>query len=211
MKYNNFMKTFDASVLASAISYPDYLEFLNSGDKKEYLLITRHEMCFTLGKNSRDEEILSTKQVNSVDIPIYRSNRGGGATYHDQGQLVFYPSINLKIHNLSISDYIFLLEQIGIEAFKECGIEAKRGVQPGLWADNAKIAFIGLALKNGYTQHGIAFNLADCAVKNFSKIIACNSFEKIYKAGISLLEFQQAMLMSIKQFELLKDLDITSF
>lgn len=162
------------------MNYQDYLDYLKSENLEEEIIITRHEKCITLGKNSTKEEILENN-----DLPIFFSNRGGGATYHDFGQLTLYPRINLKKRNLEIKEYINLLENWGINAVKELGIDAVRKKQPGLWINNYKVAFIGLAIRNQKTEHGISFNLAECEIENFKKIIACRSFEKIGKIDSS--------------------------
>ena len=177
------------------VLYDDYLKFLQENEAKldqEFILILTHKQCITLGKNSNENEILQQ------DIKIYKSTRGGGATYHDEGQLIIYPHINLKKHGLNIADYIMLLENWGKDALKECGVQAGAGIGPGLWINqdnmNYKVAFIGIAVKHGCTQHGISFNLDDCKIENFKKIIACKSFEKIAKINVGLNEFAKAVV-----------------
>jgi lipoate-protein ligase B len=73
------------------VPYSQYLNFLKQKNQLENILIIKHDSCITLGKNSHEREIL-----NKTNLPIYKSNRAGGATYHDQGQLVLYPYINIK-------------------------------------------------------------------------------------------------------------------
>lgn len=198
--------------------YSAYLKMLEQKCTSESVIITRHDTCITLGKNAHEREVLE-----SAGVPVFHSTRGGGATYHDFGQLVLYPHLNLRKRGMNIQEYIKRLEQWGIDACHTCGVHVFRGVQPGLWmhAENdesmsyenmnearvndekakdarmkyvcardekMKVAFIGLAMKDGYSQHGISFNLSQCNLANFKKIIACNSFEAI---GCLPLEFEK--------------------
>ena len=155
----------------------------------EQIIVTRHEPCITLGTNSIENEI-----IQKTNLPVVKSNRGGGATYHDLGQLVLYPIIDLNQRKLNISDCVAILERWGIDAFAQFGIVAKKGIQPGLWVSSSKVAFIGLAVKRGFALHGISFNLQNCDLSGFSSIIPCKSFEKIGKCDIDF----ESMLSALK-------------
>ena len=179
------------------LKYDEYLEWLKRAQEQklgEMVIITKHDACITLGSTSSQSEILE-----KTNLPVYLSNRGGGATYHDSGQLVLYPRIALKKRLLNITEYIHLLEQWAIDALDQVGIEAFGQTQPGLWirpneADERsgrdeeksahKVAFIGLAIRNGFTEHGIAFNLHSCNLSNFDKIIPCKTRQKIVKLNL---------------------------
>lgn len=175
-------------------NFDNYLDYLAYNTQQEEIIITRHTTCITLGKNSNMNEVLRAE-----NLQIYQSDRAGGATYHDMGQLVLYPHINLRGRNIGITDYINLLQIWAINALQECDVVAKTGIQPGLWVydDSSfkKIAFLALAVRNGWVKHGIAFNLQDTAIKNFSKIIACRSFEVI---GLVEIHFEQLLAALIK-------------
>lgn len=177
-------------------------------DAEEFVLITRHFPCITLGKNSTENEVFGAE-----NLPIFHSNRGGGATYHDPGQLILYPFLNLKKHGFSIESYIKFLQKWGTDALEKCGINGVfGGVQPGLWMEDKKneenfseffdwkigqrkkIAFIGLKVQKYWVSHGISFNLRDCEVEKFSHIIPCKSFEKIGKCEIGFDEFLASMI-----------------
>lgn len=201
------------------LCYDVYLQFVDMFSQKEgkdeFVLITRHNACITLGKNSVQNEVLEKNGV-----PIIESNRGGGATYHDLGQLVLYPFINIKKRGIDIAQYISILQNWGMQSLRDCKVERLcGGMQPGIWiAENdffdgfardgvardgsandgfsrddfasdgfakKKIAFIGLAVQKGWAMHGIAFNLAECDLSGFASIIPCKSFEKIGKCDVS--------------------------
>ena len=74
---------------------------------------------------------------------------------------MFYPIIDLKSSSLGVSDYIRLLESIGIELLERYNVrcERRKGL-PGLWLDeNKKIASIGVRIRRWVTYHGMAINM----------------------------------------------------
>ena len=170
--------------------YKDYLDFLKS-PQKEAIYITEHEQCITLGKNSLENEILIKNQ-----IPVFNSTRGGGATYHGPGQLMVYPYFSLKKQQIYISDYINLIHDWGIKTLKDFGIEAYKKIEPGLWVDEKKVMFIGLAVKNGMIHHGASFNLENVNLKGFSYIIPCKSFESVGKVSVSTDDFLKVLKLN---------------
>ena len=88
-------------------------ENLLKAQRKSYLLIVEHQNVITFGKNKILSDLLVSKEyLNNNNIEIFESNRGGKVTAHGIGQLVFYPIINLKEHNLNIRDYVHKLENI---------------------------------------------------------------------------------------------------
>jgi len=181
------------AIMNIQMHYSAYLSMLEKKPMSESIIMTRHDTCITLGKNSHEREVLQS------GVPVFRSTRGGGATYHDFGQLVLYPHLNLSHRCMNIQEYINRLEQWAIDACYICGVHVFRGVQPGLWMhrtndEKMKVAFIGLAMKNGYTQHGISLNLSGCNLANFKKIIACNSFEAIGYLPLEFDKLAQALI-----------------
>ncbi len=115
-----------------------------------------HEPVYTLGQAGKMEHIL-----NPRNIPIVKTDRGGQVTYHGPGQLVIYPLLNLRRHNLGVRELVSLLENtiINLLATYNINAEAKKEA-PGVYVNSAKIASIGLRIRRGYCYHGIAFNIA---------------------------------------------------
>ena len=142
---------------------------ISAGDSQEYLLIVEHTPCITLGKRGGtiDYEKLPTGTT------IHQINRGGLATWHGPGQLVFYPIINLRQRKIGIRNFICGLEQSVLDLLSSYGISAtrKKGT-PGLWIDDHKIASIGLQIKNGISMHGIALNICN-QMDGFAAIAPC--------------------------------------
>jgi lipoate-protein ligase B len=125
------------------------------------VIIVEHFDVITLGARKNANKLLVSRQeINNRKIDIVNIRRGGGTTAHNPGQIVFYPLINLKETGLGISEYIRLLEQIGIELLDKLSVKSKRKKgYPGLWVDGKKIASIGVRVSRFITYHGMAINI----------------------------------------------------
>lgn len=154
-------------------------ENLLKTQRKSYLLIVEHQNVITFGKNKILSDLLVSKEyLNNNNIEIFESNRGGKITAHGIGQLVFYPIINLKEHNLNIRDYVHKLENILINTLKYFNIDSKRddnmeGVF--VYKNNIlqKIGFIGVHVKKYHTMHGISVNIYNDILNLFNLINPC--------------------------------------
>ncbi len=148
-------------------------ELQTEGDG-ERIFIVEHEPVITLGVRTEKNKLLKDSGIiKKSGIEIVPIRRGGGSTAHNPGQLVIYPIINLKHHNLGVSDYVHLLEKMGIEFLETLGVksETKNGF-PGLWVGELKIASIGVQIKKWVTFHGIAININnDLSIFDF--IVPC--------------------------------------
>ncbi len=134
---------------------------LLAGSGEDTIFIVEHPPVITLGaRESANKLLKDTDAIKQSGIEIFQIRRGGGTTAHNPGQLVVYPIINLKRHNLGVSDFVHKLEDIGIELLKELGVNCsvKKGF-PGLWIEDRKIASIGVQIKKWITFHGMAINI----------------------------------------------------
>lgn len=104
---------------------------------------------------------------------FYEALRGGQTTFHGPGQLVAYPIIDLKTHNLSPRNYVCLLEKTLIKTCARYGINAMTTENPGVWTTpDDKISALGVHLRRNITSHGIGLNI-NTDLKWFSRIVAC--------------------------------------
>jgi lipoate-protein ligase B len=147
------------------------LKFKRKNDEiPDTVLIVEHNPVITLGANkSKVRLLLDANELKGKGIDVVQIRRGGGATAHNPGQLVFYPILDLKKHKLGINEYIRTLEKIGMELLGQLDIpvEAKKGY-PGLWVNSEKIASIGVRVSRFITFHGIAININnDLDIFNF--------------------------------------------
>ncbi len=138
-----------------------------------------HQNVITFGKNKILSDLLVSKEyLNNNNIEIFESNRGGKVTAHGIGQLVFYPIINLKEHNLNIRDYVHKLENILINTLKYFNIDAKRDdnmEEVFVYKNNIlqKIGFIGVHVKKYHTMHGISVNIYNDILNLFNLMNPC--------------------------------------
>ncbi len=143
------------------------------GEMPNTVLIVEHPPVITLGaRQSANKLLVSREDLAARQIDVVDIRRGGGATAHNPGQLVFYPILHLQELGLAINEYIRQLETIGIELLEELGVYIQRRTGlPGLWVlqENSKlktqnsklrkIASIGVRVSKGVTYHGMAINI----------------------------------------------------
>ena len=81
--------------------YSELLELMQSivNDLKqcnanETIILTEHKDVYTIGHTTPPSDI-----INTHNIPVIKTNRGGKATYHGPGQRIIYPILNLSSPN----------------------------------------------------------------------------------------------------------------
>jgi lipoyl(octanoyl) transferase len=100
-------------------------------------------------------------------------DRGGQITYHGPGQIVCYLLLDLRRRNLTVKTLVNRMEQAVIDLLAGYGIAAARLTgAPGVYVGGAKIAALGLKVKNGCCYHGLALNVA-MDLSPFSAINPC--------------------------------------
>lgn len=142
------------------------------GDKA---LIVEHPAVITLGARKSANKLLEGEdKLRQAGVEIVNIRRGGGATAHNPGQVVFYPIIDLHARGLGVNEYIRELEEIGIELLAGLGVTAKRKEGfPGLWVESGrKIASIGVRVSKGVTYHGMAINICN-ELSIFDAMVPC--------------------------------------
>ena len=94
-------------------------------------------------------------------------------TYHGPGQLVGYPIVGVD----DVMEYVATLERAISAALAQEGV-ATRGrsaegiAWTGVWAEDRKLASIGLHVSQGVSKHGFAVNV-DNDLAPFDWIVAC--------------------------------------
>jgi lipoyl(octanoyl) transferase len=124
------------------------------------LWLLQHPPVFTLGMAGKREHLLA-----DIGIPVVAIDRGGQITYHGPGQVVIYLLLDLRRRvggkKHGIKELVHRMEQAIIESLAEYGIAAERlAGAPGVYVAGAKIAALGLRVKNGCTYHGLSLNVA---------------------------------------------------
>jgi len=139
---------------------------------RDALWLTEHPPVYTLGLAGRREHLLRDN-----GIPVHKVDRGGQVTYHGPGQLVAYVLVDLRRRRLGVRALVRALESALIDWLAMHGVSAYGKVDaPGVYVlrdgREAKIAALGLKVRNGCTYHGLAANV-DLDLAPFRDIDPC--------------------------------------
>ncbi|MGW8184103.1 MAG: lipoyl(octanoyl) transferase LipB, partial [Burkholderiales bacterium] len=131
--------------------------------------LLEHRPVYTLGVAGRSEHL----PRESGAIPVIRADRGGQITFHGPGQAVLYLLLDMRRRGLTVRPLVRIMERAVIDLLAGYGVEAEaRPGAPGVYVRGAKIAALGLRVKNGCCYHGIAFNV-DMDLSPFHEIDPC--------------------------------------
>lgn len=145
----------------------DFTRQRDTATPDEYWSLT-HAPVFTQGLNGQPEHLL-----NPASIPVVVTDRGGQVTYHGPGQLVLYTLVDLARRKIGVRDWVTLLEQSVIDVLAARGVMAERHAgAPGVYVSGAKIAALGLKVRQGRCYHGLSFNI-DMDLEPFARINPC--------------------------------------
>ena len=140
-----------------------------TADTPDELWLLQHPPVYTLGVAARAQHLPRFDN----GIPVVKTDRGGQITYHGPGQLVVYLLLDMKRHALTVRPLVRLMENAVIDLLAEYGVTAGGRVDaPGVYAGNAKVAALGLRIRNGCCYHGIALN-AEMDLAPFRAIDPC--------------------------------------
>lgn len=133
------------------------------------LWLAEHPPVYTLGVAGRSEHLPRI----DVGIPVVRSDRGGQITYHGPGQLVAYLLLDMRRKGIAVRPLVRLMEQAVLDLLAARGIQGERRTgAPGVYVGGAKIAALGLRVRNGCCYHGLALNV-DMDLAPFHAIDPC--------------------------------------
>ena len=91
---------------------------------------------------------------------MIRTDRGGQITYHGPGQIIAYLLLDMRRLKLGVRELVRKMEGAVVDLLRglsrRCG---GRADAPGVYVGGAKIAALGLKIKNGCCYHGLALNV----------------------------------------------------
>ncbi|EGQ7761203.1 lipoyl(octanoyl) transferase LipB [Vibrio sp. 2304] len=124
-------------------------------ETRDEVWLVEHNPVFTQGQAGKAEHL-----INTGDIPVVQSDRGGQVTYHGPGQLVAYFLINLRRKKIGVRDLVTTIENLVINTLKAYNIDsAARPDAPGVYVAGKKICSLGLRIRKGCSFHGLALNV----------------------------------------------------
>ncbi|HEV7300907.1 MAG TPA: lipoyl(octanoyl) transferase LipB [Tepidisphaeraceae bacterium] len=177
------------------------------GGAEEQLLLVEHPPVVTLGRRPDVvRNLISTpEQLAARGVELVETDRGGDVTFHGPGQLVAYPIVRLIDHQLSVGGYVHRLEDAIVSALGNLGIPGHRDAcAVGVWVKPtddqpaAKVAAIGVRVRQGATLHGLALNVTtDLAF--FDLIIPCGLKNRPVTSIQRLLSPQEVSITRVKR------------
>jgi lipoyl(octanoyl) transferase len=130
--------------------------------------LLQHPPIYTVGLAGRPEHLPATSS-----IPVLKIDRGGQITYHAPGQLIAYMLLDLHRLGIGVRPLVRRMENAVTGLLQEFGVAGEgRTDMPGVYVDGAKIAALGLRIKNGCCFHGLALNV-DMDLAPFAAIDPC--------------------------------------
>ena len=129
---------------------------------RDEIWLVEHPPVYTLGQAGDPSHLLA----EASGIPLVRVDRGGQITYHGPGQLVAYLLFDLRRRKLMVRELVTRIEQAVIDtlaAYNLAGV--RKAGAPGIYVsdgplEGAKVAALGLKIRNGCSYHGVSLNVA---------------------------------------------------
>ena len=134
-----------------------------NGETPDELWLLEHPPVYTLGQGAEHAPLAN-------GIPLVKADRGGDITYHGPGQLVVYTLVDLARRGIKVRQFVALLEQSVIDLL--AGRGERRAGAPGVYVDGAKIAALGIRVRQGRAYHGLSLNV-DMDLSPFRAIDPC--------------------------------------
>ena len=134
-------------------------------DTVDEIWLVEHPSVFTLGLAGDPAHLLNPDS----DIPLVKVDRGGQITYHGPGQVVAYLLLDLRRRKLMVRELVQRIEAGVIETLASYNLATERKERaPGIYVAptpqqlahaGAKIAALGLKIRNGCSYHGVSLNV----------------------------------------------------
>lgn len=169
----------------------------NFGEEDTYLLFYINQPSIIIGKNQNTIEEINTKYVDDKGIKVVRRLSGGGAVYHDEGNLNF--SFITKDDGDSFHNFSKFTQPV-VEALQELGVPAELKGRNDLVANGRKIS--GNAQ---FTTRGRMFShgtlMYDSEIEHVVSALNVNA-EKIKSKGIKSIRSRVANISEFMEEKL---------
>jgi len=153
---------------------------------EDLLISVQHPPTITVGRRGGAEHIhartLALPGHEPLPIDVHEVARGGSVTWHAPGQAVVYPIVQLPRwtgdrDRLPLGDLPRFVRTLEAGLQRTCAdfglATVARPGFAGLWGDDrTKIASIGVAVRGGWSFHGVALNV-NVRLEGFDLITPC--------------------------------------
>ncbi|KMY85679.1 Octanoate-[acyl-carrier-protein]-protein-N-octan oyltransferase [Candidatus Paraburkholderia calva] len=141
-------------------------------ETQDEIWLVEHPQVFTLGLAGDPTHLL----LGDSGIPLIKVDRGGQITYHGPGQIIAYLLVDLRRRKLMVRELVRRIEEAVIDTLATYNLAADRKAgAPGIYVtqataeganvrlheqhEGAKIAALGLKIRNGCSYHGVSLNV----------------------------------------------------
>ncbi|MBP1947304.1 lipoate--protein ligase [Virgibacillus litoralis] len=172
----------------------------NFGEQDTYLLFYINKPSIIIGRNQNSIEEINTNYVDDNGIKVVRRLSGGGAVYHDEGNLNF--SFITKDDGESFQNFAKFTKPM-VEALNKLGVPAELQGRNDLVADGRKISGNAMfSTKGRMFSHGTL--MFDSEIENV--VSALNvKMEKIKSKGIKSIRSRVANISEFLEDKITMD------
>ncbi len=171
------------------------------GAKEDFVLLWQNENSVIIGRNQNTIEEINTAYVKEHDVNVVRRITGGGAVYHDLGNLNFSFVTKMKDN---LNNYEKFTAPV-IEALKTLGVPAEFHGRNDIVVDGKKMSGNAQSFhKDRMLHHGTILFAADLAI--IAEVLNVKP-DKIASKGI---KSKKARVTNVKP-HLEKDIDMEGF
>ena len=181
---------------------------IHNSISQDTVWLLEHNNVFSGGTSAKKNELIDTK-----NIPVVHSGRGGQWTWHGPGQRIIYIMLNLNKRKRDVRLFVYSLEECIIRTLLHFNISGfRRKDFPGVWVKNEnklnnfkfnKIAAVGIRISRWITFHGVSVNI-NPLLEFYKGIIPCG----VTDGGITSMK-ELGVNLELKDFDkiLIKSFD----
>lgn len=160
------------------LAYEEYF-LKNKNLDEDILMLWRNEPTIVIGAFQNTYEEINEDFVKAQDIKVNRRTSGGGAVYHDLGNLCF--TFISKQENFTNTDYSLFLQPV-VEALAKMGVYAEVSGRNDLLIDGKKISGSASRIyKDKLLFHGTLLFSSDLGILEKALVV---DKEKLSSKGI---------------------------
>jgi len=159
---------------------------------EDYFLLWQNEPSIIIGKNQNTLEEINTRFVEERGIKVVRRVSGGGAVYHDLGNLNF--TFISKVNPERTTDFSVFADPV-IKVLKELGVDAMLLGRNDIIANDRKISGNAQRLyRTKFLQHGTL--LFDVNLEDLAEALNVSA-DKIQSKGIKSIRSRVANIREL--------------
>lgn len=182
------------------LAFEEYI--LNNFRDDDYVLLWQNANTIVIGKHQNTPQEINQEVVEALGVNVVRRNTGGGAVYHDLGNINFSFISNWKVENGI--NYDIFLEPV-IKALNSIGVKAIKEGRNDMVVEGKKISGNAQTIRyDRILHHGTLLFDSDLTI--MERVLNVSP-DKIVSKGVKSI---RARVANIKEF-LQEDMDVSQF